>query len=156
MSPDDLAGLANWQLGDCDEADSEFIASLRDDIFAAIEAYRSAEAAFIARSEYEDAVGLCNASEQTPEMKATVKSDIAARVELANTAPTTLAGLVAYLDYVVVESEKLSSEDCPMFLFAGEEETLDFVRSLRRSATALAAQSWTQVPCISGTPPLTD
>jgi hypothetical protein len=112
-----------------------------DPVFAAIEAYRNAEAAFIARSEYEDAVGLCNASEQTSEMKATVKSDIAARVELANTAPTTLAGLVAYLDYVVVESEKLSSEDCPMFLFAGEEETLDFVRSLRRSATALAAQS---------------
>jgi hypothetical protein len=31
---DDLAGLANWQLDDCDEVnvDSEFIASLRDDI----------------------------------------------------------------------------------------------------------------------------
>ena len=28
----DLAGLANWQLRNCDDVDSEFIASLRDDI----------------------------------------------------------------------------------------------------------------------------
>jgi hypothetical protein len=74
-------------------------------------------------------------------MVAAVNATVAARQELANTAPTTLPGIVAYLDYVLTEGEKLSSPEWEVFFFDGEEETLDFVRSLRRSAATMAVQS---------------
>src|ERR1700722_4606110 len=106
-----------------------------------MEVFRNADAAFMARARYEGEGGLQGLPTQTPEMKAAVESSIAARTELAKTAPTTLAGLVAYLDFVLAESDKLSSEGFPECLFAGEEEILDFVRSLPRSARALAAQA---------------
>jgi hypothetical protein len=32
VTDDDVGGLNNWQLGDCDDVDSKFITSLRDDI----------------------------------------------------------------------------------------------------------------------------
>jgi hypothetical protein len=77
-----------------------------------------------------------------PEMIAIVHAGIAARVDLANRVPTTPSGLIAYLDYGLAESEKLSGED-EVFFYDGEEETLDFVRSLAlsiRGMPALAVQ----------------
>jgi hypothetical protein len=49
-------------------------------------------------------------------MVAVVHTGIQARWELADIAPTTLAGLVAYLDYVVVENEKLEWQRRSVFL----------------------------------------
>ncbi len=45
-----------------------------------------------------------------------VHAGIVARVDLANTAPTTPSGLIAYLDYGLAESEKLSGEERSVFL----------------------------------------
>jgi hypothetical protein len=105
-----------------------------DPIYAAIEAYRKTDAAFIARCIFEDDLAekgikfeRDDNDGRTPEMIAIVNASIAARASLANTAPTTPAGLVAYLDYVLAES----LDD---FLFDGDDETIDFVRSLARSA----------------------
>jgi hypothetical protein len=105
-----------------------------DPIFAAIEKYRALDAAFIARCHYEDELPPAPGTSQTPEMVAAVNAGRAARAELANTAPTTLAGMVAYLDYVVSESDKLDE-----LLFEGtdddgNDEARDFVRSLARGA----------------------
>lgn len=119
-----------------------------DPVYAAIEKSRIVEARFLARSEYEDeyrakpGVRLAPDPDEdgeygrTSEMVAAVDASIASRQELANTVPTTLPGLVAHLDYVLVESAKLG-----VLFFDGEEETLDFIQSLWRSATALAVQS---------------
>jgi len=120
-----------------------------DPIFAAIEKERALNTAFLARCRYEDdlveaGVKLAPASgedSRTPEMVAAVNAAVVARQELANTAPTTLSGLVAYIDYVLTESEKLSSPGLEVFFFDGEEETLDFVRSLWRSAATMAVPS---------------
>jgi hypothetical protein len=122
-----------------------------DPIYAAIEKDRALYAAFIARCDYEGGLEKSGVKlvpgpgegeyGRTFEMVAAVDASVNARKELANTAPATLAGLAAYLDYVLAETDKLSSDDFPTFFFDGEEETLDFVRSLRRGATALALQS---------------
>jgi hypothetical protein len=122
-----------------------------DPIYAAIEKYRIAEDAFIARCEYEDdlkenGVKLARAPGEgeygrTSEMVVVVDAVVAARAELANIAPTTLVGLVAYLDCVIAESERLSGDEMEIFFFEEGEETLDLVRSLARSARALAVQS---------------
>jgi len=97
-----------------------------------------------ARAVYEDEVKVPT-PHQTPEMAALAEAAKKARRRLAQTSPATLPGLVAYLDYVVTESESLGSPEWPMFVFDDEEETLSFVRSLARSAhgmrVALAAQS---------------
>jgi hypothetical protein len=115
-----------------------------DPIYAAIEAYRRTEAACFAMAVYEDEVKVPT-PHQTPEMAALAEAAKKARRRLAQTSPATLPGLVAYLDYVVTESESLSSPEWPMFVFDDEEETLVFVRSLARSAhrmrAALAVQS---------------
>jgi hypothetical protein len=113
----------------------------RDPIFAAIEKYRTMEAAFIARCHYEDELRPAPGNSQTPEMLAAVNAGRAARAALANTAPTTLAGMVAYLDYVVSESDKLDE-----LLFEGgdddgNDEARDFVRSLARGARQIAREA---------------
>ena len=107
-------------------------------IYAAIEANRETYAAFIARCIFEDDLAEKGIKFEpddndgrTPEMIAIVNASIAARASLANTAPTTRAGLVAYLDYVLAES----LDD---FLFDGDDETMDFVRSLARFAAVQA------------------
>jgi hypothetical protein len=115
-----------------------------DPIFAAIGRERTLNDAFLARARYEDDLaerGMEVASDdsRSPEMVAIVDASVAARVALANTAPTTLRGLIAYLDYVIAEGEKLSSEDLPVFFFDGEEETTNFVRSLARCVHGLCA-----------------
>lgn len=64
--------------------------------------------------------------------QATSEEARAARAALANTAPTTLAGLRAYLDFVLDESAHLEE-----LMFDGDEETQDFVRSLARTAALI-------------------
>jgi hypothetical protein len=90
-----------------------------DPIFAAIEKYRALD-------------------EDTPP-----KSFIAARVNLSKTAPTTMAGMVAYLDYVLLESDKL---DEFLFVTGGmdpdiEDEARNFLRSLSRAARQIAREA---------------
>jgi hypothetical protein len=77
-------------------------ASGEDPIFAAIERDRIAYRAFIARCEHEDATETLN---DTPEMDAVLAASMAARRELANTAPTTTAGLNATYGILQVEGE---------------------------------------------------
>jgi ABC-type sugar transport system substrate-binding protein len=119
-----------------------------DPIFAAMEQHASTGRAFLAKCTYEDALAEAGQKltpapgeySRTREMVAVVNASIAAREELAATSPTTLAGLAAYLDFVVARSEDLSGEDA-IFVFDGEDETLTFVRSIARSAHALARVS---------------
>jgi hypothetical protein len=73
-------------------------------------------------------------------MVAIVNTSIAGREELAATSPTTLAGLTTYLDFLIARSVELSEGD-DVFFFDGDEETLTFVRSIARSARALARLS---------------
>jgi hypothetical protein len=119
-----------------------------DPIFAAIEKERALDEAFITRCYYEDdlAGSGCKLSpapddSRTPEMVAAVTASRAARAELAKTVPTTLAGMVAYLDYVASESDKLDD-----LFFEGEDdegnnEAIDFVRSLARGARQIAREA---------------
>jgi hypothetical protein len=129
-------------------AAADTLAHEPDPIFAAIEKERALDAAFIARCYYEDALAGsgCKLSpapddSRTPEMVAAVTASRAARAELAKTVPTTLAGMVAYLDYVVSESDKLDD-----LFFEGEDdegnnEARDFVRSLARGARLIAREA---------------
>ena len=118
-----------------------------DPIFAAIEEYRTTQAAFLARCRHEDdlaekgtklkpAVG----DHRTPEMAALVDAVITARSSLANTAATTPAGLAAYLDFVLAAS--IEGEE---FLFVEDEgeksEILDFVRALARAVHGMAGRA---------------
>ena len=105
-----------------------------DPIFAAIERYEQSHQAFISRCDYEDARGRAGQpcepaadDHRTPEMIAIVDESIEARMALANAAPTTLGGLVAYLKYVLSRSED-------ELLFDGDDEIQDFVKSLLRAA----------------------
>lgn len=121
---------------------------MNDPIFAAIEKYQASEAAFLARCDYEDEalasghkLALSPDGYRTPEMVAGVTASIAARTELANTSPTTLPALAAYLDFVVSESAKIGD-----LLFEGSneegvDEQQDFVRSLQRAVRQIARQA---------------
>ena len=78
---------------------------------------------------------------RTPEMVALVTASIRAREKLARTAPTTLAGIVVYLNYVLSESDNLEE-----LLFEGEDDEgkddfRDFVRSLARGARLIARKA---------------
>jgi hypothetical protein len=116
-----------------------------DPIFAAIEAHRDLEQAFFALCHREEAMEEAGVvlepapgDFRTLEMIATVNAGITARTVLATTAPTTLAGLVALLDFVVSEYERSNEE---VMVFDGDDETMDFVRSLARGTRAMAVQS---------------
>jgi hypothetical protein len=74
---------------------------------------------------------------RTPEMVALVTADIANREALASTAPTTHAGLVAFLDFAVSESVELSG-DLP---FDGADEMNVFIQSLHRGAAQIAQKA---------------
>jgi hypothetical protein len=115
-----------------------------DPIFAAIGKHRALDVAFIARCHYEDDLAESGhkpnpapGERRTPEMVAVVNAGIAARVALANTAPTTLAGLVAFLDFAVSEIANRDGE----LPFDGEEEMNPFIRSLHRGATQIAREA---------------
>jgi hypothetical protein len=110
-----------------------------DPIFAAIEAYKVADAAWFARYRYEDdlagkGIKLTPAPDdsRTPEMVALVNASIAARIALAETAPTSMAGLLAVLRFVREQSE----DD---FLFDGGEESARFDASLEQAVLAMTA-----------------
>jgi hypothetical protein len=114
-----------------------------DPIFAAMEKYLASHRAFMARCEYED--DLAEAGEEIPaalgdhrtaEMVTVVNASTAAREELADTSPTTLAGLLTYLTFVHEQSA-----EGEISLFEGGEETLSFTDSLARSARVLARVS---------------
>jgi hypothetical protein len=97
------------------------IASVEPDpILAAMERYQAAHVASLAEGTPVDV------------------SPLAAREALAKTAPTTPRGLVTYLDFVISESGELSSPDFVTFLFDGDEENLDFARSLARAVRGMA------------------
>src|SRR5688500_1583236 len=73
-----------------------------------------------------------------------INASVTARRALANTAPTTPAGLAAYLDWVV-----FSSVEADQFAFDDNDgidepdELMMFVRSLRRAAHGMAGlQPW--------------
>jgi hypothetical protein len=116
-----------------------------DPIFAAIEKHRALDVAFIARCHYEDDLAESGYKlspapgefSRTPEMVALVTAGIAARVELANTAPTTLAGLVAFLDFAVSQIDYLDGE----LPFDGATEMNVFIKSLHRGAMQIAREA---------------
>jgi len=70
-------------------------------------------------------------------MVALVNASIEARVALANTAPTTLAGLIAILDYAVSE---IANNDGEM-PFDGTEEMVPFIQPLHRGVTQIAREA---------------
>jgi hypothetical protein len=75
-------------------------------------------------------------------MVAAVNACRAARADLANTAPSTLVGLVAYLDFVAVQSDFYGEP-----LFDDDDETRDFIRSLARFArSCLQVGTWVRIP----------
>jgi hypothetical protein len=113
--------------------------SAPDPIFAAIENNRKADAEFIRLCSVEDeleerGIELVRAPDdsRTPEMVAVVEASIETRKSLAKTAPTTLAGLVAYIGYV----RDWSPDD---YLFADDDESRDFLDSLQRAVRGLSA-----------------
>jgi hypothetical protein len=113
-----------------------------DPVFAAIEKARATHKAFMSRCLYEDSceeagIELAPAPDdhRTSEMAALVTVGVNARWELAETVPTTLAGLAAVLAYVVSESD---GDDTFYF---DDSETIPFVRSIERCVRTLAVQS---------------
>ncbi len=107
-----------------------------DPVFVAIERFREAEEAYVSLCEHEG--GLIASGQEltsapddhrTSEMVATVKASVDARVKLASTSPTTLAGLSALLAFVVSESDEKQ-----IWVFEEGEEMETFVRSLERGA----------------------
>ena len=102
-------------------------------IFAAIEKHRALDVAFIARCHYEDDLAESGhklspapGEFRTPEM-----------VALVNTAPTTLAGLVASLDFAVSEACVTDGE----LPFDGATEMNVFIKSLHRGAVQIAREA---------------
>src|SRR5260370_28723238 len=109
-----------------------------DPIFAVIEAYKSNNAAFLARCRYEDELeekGIrleCAIDDhRTPEMVALVDAEIAAGVAIAETAPTTPAGLAAVLRFIDEESDKLGD------FFFETDESQRFVRTMERAVLGM-------------------
>jgi hypothetical protein len=92
----------------------------RDPIFAAMERWELAEAAFHAADEESDL-----ADELGDEA-------VAARVALASTRPTTFTGLAAYLRFLSSQSGVLGT-----FFFDDQYESMAFVKSLDRALAAL-------------------
>jgi hypothetical protein len=108
-----------------------------DPIYAAIETYKSVDAAFLVRCRYEDdlaekGIKLARGDDdyRTPEMAALVDANIAARLALAETTPTTMAGLLAVLQFVREQSQ----DD---FLFDGDEESTCFVASIEHAVLGM-------------------
>lgn len=110
-----------------------------DPIFAAIKDNRRQDAELIRLCDSEDeleerGVELIPAApddRRTAEMVAVVDAGIKSRKSLARTAPTTLAGLMAYIDYV----RDWSPDE---FLFDGSSESRDFLESLHRAVHGLS------------------
>jgi hypothetical protein len=122
-----------------------------DPIFAAIELYRTCQAEFSALCDHDDhleEIGqlVCAPDDhRSVEMVAQVERDIAARVALARTAPTTIEGLAAYLEFVVSEGKERSTvgEIDLTFQddFNGVRECDLFLQSIAQSARSLAGEA---------------
>jgi hypothetical protein len=112
------------------------VAAEPDPIFAAIERYKLAHASFLERCDWEDAQEEAGITLNPSEMDAHGHASVAAREDLWRTAPTTPAGLVAYLDFVVAASEERDGDPEP----SGDDEMMDFLRTLARAAREMAAQ----------------
>jgi hypothetical protein len=120
-----------------------------DPIFKAIERYSALDEAYYALAHYEDDLTESGhkltpapGDHRTPEMAAAVAAVRAARAELAKTVPSTPAGMTAYLDYVLSESDKA---DDLLFESSGgverDDEAMDFIRSLARGARLIARKA---------------
>jgi hypothetical protein len=132
-------------------------ASIKDDpTFAAVDRARKGEEEFLALARSEDAaegggIKLDKAPDdhRTPEMVATVKEAIAARIALASTVPTTPAGLAALTTFI-----RERSVECSEFYFAADnpDEQLLFVASLDAAARGMSGMK----PWAGQTNPPTD
>jgi hypothetical protein len=119
---------------------AQSVAAVGDDpVFAVIEAYQRADDAFYAQVKFEDDSAekeikhnIDDVIGRTPEMVRAVEAMISARTALAETVPTTLAGVAAVLRFVREQSERL--ED---FFFDDSEECTCFVASLEQAALGL-------------------
>jgi hypothetical protein len=116
-----------------------------DPIYAVIEKDRLLEVAFQARCAYEDGpdcrgIELQRAApddDRTPEMAWIVTASVESRWTVATTAPTTMAGLLAVLEYAVSECDRLSSDDLPVCYFDDHAEMSAFIRSMTESVRGL-------------------
>jgi hypothetical protein len=111
-----------------------------DPIFAAIERARRAYGRCCKVSEWEDQqegagikLVLAEGDHRTPELRDAVNEAIDARYSLAETAPTTLAGLLAWLQYV---AEQSAVEET--FYFDNAEECMAFATTLGRAVRGIA------------------
>jgi len=114
-----------------------------DPIFAAIEAYKLQDAAFLALCHYEDELeekGIKLASgpddDRTPEMAALVEAGIAARIALAETVPTTPAGLAALTGFL---REQTTALGIPFF--DQNEEHVAFFETLDTAVHNILARA---------------
>jgi hypothetical protein len=119
------------------------VAAEPDPIFAAIEKTRALETANHARSRLDEELegrGMlvrAPGDHRSAELAALVNETVANRLVLAQTVPTTFAGLHAFLEYVLSESELLTGELYPVVYFDGEEEILPFIRSITECVRTL-------------------
>jgi hypothetical protein len=116
-----------------------------DPVFAAIEAHKRADAAFIARAMFEDELAergikppKTEADYRSAEMVEVVEASIATRVALAKTIPTTPAGLLAVLHFVREQSKDFFffEDGAP----TAEDECLAFIASIEASVKAMIGQ----------------
>jgi hypothetical protein len=111
-----------------------------DPIFAAIETYKLKDAAWLARARYEDELaekGIKLAAGRddyrTPEM---VEAGIAARIALAETVPTTPAGLAALTGFLREQTTALGES-----FFDRDEEHEAFFKSLDIAVCSILARA---------------
>jgi hypothetical protein len=112
-----------------------------DPIFAVIRKFRETNEAFLKRSDLEERLveegkelTPAPGDFRTPEMIVAVEAASAAQRKLAETSPTTLEGLLSYLDLVASETQTSGS-----FVFGDDgDETRTFIRSLGRAARGLS------------------
>lgn len=114
-----------------------------DPIFAAIERFRSSDAAWLARAMWEDdcaergeKLAPAPGDSRTPEMVRFIDENRSARMALAETVPTTLAGLFALLEYL----HEWNVDDRAVFLFDADEEIAAFTRSIAECAHNLRSE----------------
>ena len=114
-----------------------------DPIFAAIERFRLSDAAWLARATWEDdcaergeKLAPAPGDDRTPELVRLIDENHSARMALAETVPTTLAGLFAMLCYLY----EWNVDDKTMFLFDDDEEIAAFTKSMAKCAHKLRSE----------------
>jgi hypothetical protein len=104
-----------------------------DPIFAAIENHRKLEADWLSLCRSKDELGEGD-QEDTPELVAAGDAAVNARLLLANTVPTTPAGLAAYLDYLL----NCSVVELETFFFDDDDEIMPFLKSLHSAVHGMS------------------